>query len=148
MIRASMLNIFFPSKNKKLVKKWTKEHKIIVQLATTVIESYTAGDHKACKKALKSLNSLAVDHVMNEDIEFYRLLKKEGALDIHTVDMVHTFTRTFQGTKVTLMNFLNKYAMPKTALDDEFIESFKGLVAVLGERIAYEEKNLYSRLSA
>ena len=143
-----MLNIFFPSKNKKLVKKWTKEHKVIVKLATKVIESYTEGDHKACKKALKSLNSLAVDHVMNEDIEFYRLLKKEGALDMHTVDMVHNFTRTFQGTKVTLMNFLNKYSMPETALDDEFFTGFQGLVAVLGERIAFEETNLYSELSA
>jgi len=141
-----MFGILFPSKNKKLVKKWTKEHKVIVSLAAKVIESYTAGNKKSCKKALKSLNTLAVDHVMNEDIEFYRLLKKKSTLDIHTVDMVHTFTRTFQGTKVTLMNFLNKYSMPETELDDEFIEGFKGLVAVLGERIAFEETNLYSQL--
>ena len=141
-----MLGTLFPSKSKKLVKKWTKEHKAIVKLATQVIENYNAGDYDACKKALKELDDLAVDHVMNEDIEFYRLLRKEGALDMDTVDMVHTFTRTFKGTKVTLMNFLNKYSMPDTPLDDEFFENFKGLVAVLGERIAFEENNLYSKL--
>ena len=119
-----MLNILFPSKQKKLVKKWTKEHKTIVKLATQVIESHDTKDYTTCKKVLTQLNTLAVDHVMNEDIEFYRLLKKKGALDIHTVDMVHTFTRTFQGTKVTLMNFLNKYSMPDTVLDDAFIEGF------------------------
>jgi len=141
-----MFGLLFPSKNKKLVKKWTKEHKLIVKLATQVIESYSAGDHVACKKSLGKLNSLAVDHVMNEDIEFYRLLKKEGALDIHMTDMVHTFTRTFKGTKVTLMNFLNKYSMAETPLDDEFFENFKGLVDVLGKRIAFEENNLYSKM--
>ncbi len=143
-----MLDILFPSKSKKLVKKWTKEHKTIVSLATQVIDSYRAGEHNACKKALQALNSLAVDHVMNEDIEFYRLLKKEEALDIQTVDMVHTFTRTFSGTKVTLMNFLNKYAKPETPLDTEFFGNFKNLVSVLQERIAFEEKNLYSHLGA
>ena len=141
-----MLDIFFPSKNKKLVKKWIKEHETIVKLATEVIKSYTKGDHEACKKALNELNALAVDHVMNEDIEFYRLLKKEGTLDMHTVDMVHTFTRTFSGTKVTLMNFLNKYAKPETPLDAEFFANFKSLVSVLQERIAFEENNLYSQL--
>ena len=47
-----MFGLLFPSKNKKLVKKWTKEHKLIVKLATQVIESYSAGDHVACKKSL------------------------------------------------------------------------------------------------
>ena len=143
-----MFGSLFASKNKKLVKKWEKEHEQIVVLAHKVIAAYSKNDHKQAKKELKALNELAVDHVMNEDIEFYKLLKDQKRNDSKTEEMVKDFTKSFKGTKIALMNFLTKYSRPETVLDDEFFTAFNELVGVLGERIAFEEKNLYIKMGA
>ncbi len=141
-----MFKSLFSSKNQKLVKKWQKEHEAIVVLAHKIIASYSKNNHDAAKKELKALNSLAVDHLMNEDIEFYRLLKDHKRLNDETEVMVKEFTTTFKGTKIALMNFLTKYSKPDTALDEKFFKDFNGLVGILGERIAFEEENLYRQL--
>ena len=44
------------------------------------------------------------------------------------------------------MSFLTKYTRQDVPLDDEFFTTFNGLVEVLAERIAFEEKNLYSKM--
>jgi len=143
-----MFGTLFSSKNKKLVTKWEKEHEEIVVLAHKVIAAYSKNDHKTAKKELKALNSLAVDHVMNEDIEFYKLLKDQKRNDSKTELMVKEFTKSFKGTKIALMNFLTKYSRPETELDEEFFTTFNELVEVLGERITFEEENLYIKLRA
>lgn len=143
-----MFGSFFSSKNQKLVKKWEKEHGEIVQLAHNVIAEYSKNNHIAAKRELKSLNSLAVDHLMNEDIQFYRLLKDRRRYDQSTEALINEFTATFKGTKKVLMGFLTKYSHPETILDDKFFTTFNELVGVLGERIAFEEENLYLKLNA
>jgi hypothetical protein len=143
-----MFGNLFSSKNQKLVKKWEKEHEEIVVLAHKVIAAYSKNDHKQAKKELKALNELAVDHVMNEDIEFYRLLKDQRRNDSKTEKMVKEFTKSFKGTKLALMNFLTKYSRTETVLDDEFFTTFNELVGILAERIAFEEENLYIKMRA
>jgi hypothetical protein len=98
------------------------------------------------KNSLKLLNNLAVDHLMNEDIEFYKLLKDDKRLTPETIELVNDFTRTFKDTKMTLMKFLTKYTKDDIELDEEFFNTFNTLVAVLADRIDFEEKNLYSLL--
>ncbi len=141
-----MFGFLFSSKNQKLVKKWHKEHEDIVVLAHKVIAAYSKNNHDDAKKELKALNILAVDHLMNEDIEFYRLLKDQKRLTGDTEVMVKEFTQTFKGTKIVLMNFLTKYSKPDTILDEKFFNTFNELVGILGERIAFEEENLYKQL--
>lgn len=143
-----MLSTLFLSKNQKLVKKWTKEHEQIVILATKVIGEYSKNNHDNAKSALKKLNTLAVNHVMNEDIEFYKLLKDKKRLTPTNESYVKEFTKSFKGTKMALMNFLSQHSRDDVVLDDAFLANFNELVAVLGERIEYEEKNLYSILYA
>jgi hypothetical protein len=46
------------------------------------------------------------------------------------------------------MNFLTQYSRPETTLDQEFFDTFNTLVGILGERIAFEEKNLYTKLNS
>jgi len=138
----------FSSKNQKLVKKWKKEHEQLVVLAHKVIAAYSKNNYEETKKQLTALNDLAVDHLMNEDIEFYRLLKDQKRLDLKTEKMVKEFIETFRGTKTTLMNFLTIHSRPETKLDDEFFKTFNELVEVLGQRIAFEEENLYSKLES
>ncbi len=138
----------FSSKNQKLVKQWHKEHEQIVVLATKVIEEYSKNNHKASKKELVKLNKLTMKHLMEEDIELFRLLKDQGRLDGDTEKFVLEFKESFQGTKSVLMGFLTKYTRSSATLDEEFFIVFNELVGVLGERIAFEEKNLYSKLEA
>lgn len=140
-----MISLFL-SKNQKLVKKWTNEHEQIVVLAHKVIGEYSKNNHKKAKKALAELNHLAVDHVMNEDIEFYKLLKDQKRLTVKSEIKINKFTKTFKGTKMALMNFLSYYTKPDVALDKEFFNSFNDIAGVLAERINFEEENLYSIL--
>ncbi len=142
-------NIFgslFLSKNQKLVKKWKKEHTQIVVLAHKIIDAYSKNNYNVAKKELEALNSLAVGHLMDEDIQFYRLLKDQMEVDSKTERLVSEFTKSFKSTKITLMKFLAKYTRPEAVLDDEFFNTFNEIVAILGERIAFEEENLYIRL--
>ena len=60
--------------------------------------------------------------------------------------MIREFTQTFKGTKMTLMSFLTKYTRDDVLLDEDFFTTFNELVAILGERIQFEEENLYSLL--
>ncbi len=143
-----MFGSLFESKNQKLVHKWEEEHKKIVALATKVLKSYQEGNHEAAKKALRELKVLAVDHVMDEDLKLFRLMKEESdKLDKKTQILVTDFIEGFKHTKVALMNFLAKYASPNVPLDEEFHTTFKELVDILSQRISFEESNLYSRLN-
>jgi len=140
-----MLGIFL-SKNQKLVKKWEKEHEEIVVLATNIIGNYSKNKIKAAKKDLKKLNDLAVNHVLNEDIEFYKLLKDQKRITSKNKESINDFTKSFKNTKMDLMLFLSKYSKDDIDLDDQFFQDFNGLVEVLSERISFEEENLYTLL--
>ena len=141
-----MIKSLFLSKNQKLVKKWKKEHEQIVILATKVIAEYSKNNHHKAKDLLKKLNVLAIDHIMNEDIEFYKLLKDEKRLTQTNEKSINQFTKSFKNTKMALMNFLSKYSREDEKLDNNFFTSFNDLVGVLSERIDFEEKNLYTIL--
>ncbi len=143
-----MISGLFLSQNQKLVKKWTKEHEQIVLLATNVIGEYSKNNKISAKKYLVKLNDLAVDHLMNEDIEFYRLLKDQKRLTPENEKEIKEFTETFKGTKMTLMGFLTKYTREDAILNDTFFKVFNELVDVLVKRIEFEESNLYTLLYA
>ena len=138
----------FLSKNQKLVRNWKREHKQIVKLATKVITVYTNSNHDKAKKALNELRLVTLNHLMTEDIEFFKLLKDHESIDRETEKFVNEFKETFYDTKSVLRHFLKDYTHDDAVLDDNFFESFNGLVGVLSQRIAFEEKNLYNRLSA
>ena len=143
-----MFSSLFSSKNQKLVKKWVQEHEQIVVLAHKVIAEYSKNNHDAAKRELEALNVLAVDHIMNEDIEFYRLLRDQRRLDSKTEKLIEDFIKSFKDTKITLMNFLTKYTRPEAILNEEFFKTFNEIVGVLAERIAFEEEDLYSKLNS
>ncbi len=139
---------FFLSKNQKLVKKWKSEHEQIVKLATKVITFYSDGKLDKAKDVLAELRMVTLNHLMTEDIEFFKLQKDNKNTDKETQKFVNEFKETFYDTKAVLMRFLKEYTTPDAVLNDKFFESFNGLVGVLSERIAFEEKNLYSKLES
>jgi hypothetical protein len=141
-----MFGFLFSSKNAKLVKKWHKEHEQIVVLAHKIIGAYSKNEHDIAKKYLKELNVLAVDHVMDEDIQLFKIVHDEKSIDRETEVLVDDFVHSFKKTKLALMDFLSKYSRPEVPLDEEFFRQFNEIVDVLGERINFEEKNVYSRL--
>ena len=141
-----MFSSLFLSKNQKLVKKWKKEHEKIVLLTHKVIAEYSKNNHKKAKKVLTSLNNLVIDHVTDENIEFYKLLNDKDRLTHKNKKHTEEFINTFKDVKMTLMQFLTKYTRDETPLDDNFFTTLNKLTEVLVERIKFEESNLYSIL--
>ncbi len=142
-----MFGFIFPSKNKKMVKKWVKEHREIVSLATKIIEAYEKENFKKAKKYLNKLDNIIIEHLMQEDLSFFKLQKNPDKLKEETIKEINEFIETFGGTKVALMNFISKYAKESTKLDKEFIKTFKILVGIVADRIEFEENNLYKVLA-
>ncbi len=140
-----MLGIF-ESKNKKLVKKWKKEHENLIILGQKVIAEYVKNNESEAKRQLKKFVDQAMDHLTSEDIEFYRMLNDDDT-DPRTEELIDEFQRTFKDTKTTLMKFLAKYVRPEVPLDDEFFDTFQKIMEILAKRIKFEENNLYFRLS-
>ncbi|DAB39640.1 MAG TPA: hypothetical protein CFH81_05260 [Sulfurovum sp. UBA12169] len=138
----------FSSKNKKIVKRWMKEHEEIVTLAHKIIAAYSSNNHILAKKELISLNNTAVNHLMNEDIELYKLLKKRNDMHHKIESDIKKFKENFSETKINLMKFLTYYSKAETPLDESFFDQFNSLVGILGERIDFEENNLYQKLEA
>jgi len=133
----------FKSKNQKSVDKWEQDHEDIVKLAHKVFEAYAENDDDKVREALKELNKTATSHFMNEDLEFYRMSKDTKRLVGDTKEKVEEFKRTFSKTKKNVISFLTKYSKPDSVIDEDFFEQFSALVENIGERISYEEKNLY-----
>ena len=141
-----MLSGLFQTKNQKLVKKWKSEHVKMVELAHRVLGEYGKGEHRQAKKYLKDFSKIGMDHIVSEDIEFFKLLREAG-VDERTRNMAEEFVKSFGDVKETLMKFLGKYTLDETLLDEEFFDTFSAIVKILGERIEYEEGNLYFRLA-
>ena len=141
-----MFSSLFLSKNQKLIKQWKKEHEKIVLLTYKVIAEYSKNNHKKAKKILKSLSNLTIDHVTDEDIQFYKLLADKDRLTSKNKKHIEEFIDTFKDVKITLMQFLTKYTSDETPLDDEFFTTLNQLAEILIERIKFEESNLYDIL--
>jgi hemerythrin superfamily protein len=142
-----MLSGMFQSKNQKLVKRWKAEHVKMVELAHKILGEYAKGDHVKAKKYLKEFSKVGIDHIVSEDIEFFKLVRDPGHGDLRTEKMIEEFKTSFGDTKETLMKFLGKYTLDGTKLDEAFFETFNAIVKILGDRIEFEESNLYFRLS-
>jgi len=134
------------SYNQTLAKRWKKEHREIVALASKILSDYEENKEELLSKDIENLNELTSSHLMDEDVEFYKFLMLEDSLDNEIKDLIEEFIETFEETKLALMDFLTKYTLPNTIYDQEFIDTFKDLVDVLIKRISYEESNLYKIL--
>lgn len=142
-----MFESLFSSENQKLVTKWKKEHEDIVNLAQEISKQYKQGDFMHVKELLTQLNTLTVDHVMEEDIEFYNLLKDPHRSNTEIEHLIKDFTQSFKNTKMALIDFLAVYTQPDASLNQKFIDTFNELVSLLSERIDFEEKIVYERLT-
>ena len=142
-----MFDFIFPSKNKKLVKRWIKEHREIASLSGEIIKACEKGDFKKAKKKLNKLDDITIEHIMQEDLSFYKLQRNPEKLRDETLKEIEEFIKTFGSTKTALMDFISKYAKDDVELDEKFIKTFKIIVDIVGERIAFEENNLYKALA-
>ncbi|SFV91103.1 hypothetical protein MNB_SV-4-155 [hydrothermal vent metagenome] len=140
-----MFNFFIP-KNKRMINKWHNEHIKIIDLIYNIVEEYENNNQKTAKKHIKQLNNLTVEHIMDEDIEFFRILKKSKNTDKETEEMIRDFVTSFKKTKLLLIKFLSHYSKPEVVLDSSFFKQFSEITKAVRERIQFEEKNVYSKL--
>jgi len=131
--------------NSKKVKKWQAEHKALATLAVKTVTYYENNDLKKAKKELGRLQSVALNHLMDEDVTFSELFKKAESTntDQVIVDAMKEFRKSFIDVKKVLIHFFIHYTDPNVALDDTFITKLKGIIDALVQRIEFEETNLY-----
>jgi len=136
----------FDSKNKKLVTHWEEDHVHIVESAHKIIALYNSHELVKAKKELLNLNHIVGQHLMNEDIELYKLLKDEKRQTSEIKKDADKFKESFRDTKKALMKFLNTYTKKEAILDETFFEEFMDIIDVVAARIEFEENNLYVHL--
>ena len=141
-----MSSLFSLESNKKLVMQWKKEHREIVASAGNIIKAYKANELDMLRKEIENLNELTIEHLMSEDIEFYKFLMLEDSLDTEIKKQIEDFIETFEEIKPALMDFLTKYTLLDTVYGKEFIDDFNEIISALSQRISYEEKTLYKLL--
>lgn len=135
--------------NKSKVKQWTGEHKVLAEEATAVVSFYEKGDFKKAKKHLVKLQSVALKHLMDEDVTFSDLMHKssESEEDQEIVDSMKAFRKTFVDTKKALIHFFIHYTSEDVVLAEKFKMQLDGIINALVQRIEYEESNLYTKIS-
>jgi len=140
------IKTLFGSKEKRLVKKWKKEHQQISEYSHQALASYVRGDIKTLQKYLLILRDLTINHLMEEDIEFYRL-KRERSDDESLIDGIDNFIETFREIKKAWRDFICDYSKEGAIYDENFHKKFEELVYILEDRIRYEENTLYKHLN-
>jgi len=131
--------------NSKKVKKWQAEHKALATLAVKTVSYYENKDLKKAKKELGRLQSVALNHLMDEDVTFSELFKKaeKTNADQVIVEAMREFRKSFIDTKKVLIHFFIHYTDPQVSLDEVFIHKLKEIIGALVQRIEFEETNLY-----
>ena len=129
----------------KKVKKWQAEHKALATLAVNTVSYYENNNLKKAKKELGRLQSVALNHLMDEDVTFSELFKKADNTntDKVIVEAMKEFRKSFIDIKKVLIHFFIHYTDPKVVLDDIFIIKLKGIIDALVQRIEFEETHLY-----
>ena len=138
----------FKSTNKKVVDGWKEDHQKLVGLAGVIIEAYEEGDTKKVRDTLKVLSKGTAIHLMNEDLEFFKMIKDKRRVTPKTESSIREFKESFAGIRVALMKFLKKYSADDSIIDEDFFKQFNDIVGVLAKRIEFEEENLYLMMQA
>ena len=134
--------------NSKKVKKWQAEHRALATLATDIAKYYEEGNFNKAKKELKHLQSVALNHLMDEDVTFTELSHQaeNTYTDQVIVEAMKEFRESFVDTKKSLIHFFIHYTHPDTTLDENFITQLKAIIEALVKRIEFEENNLYTMI--
>jgi len=141
------------AKHSKDVKRWEREHDALKKQAGKVAEDFGNGKIEQAREDLKKLESLALQHLMSEDVRFYEMKKAVEAEQKDTpenraiLESMREFEESFQGTKQVLIKFFAHYKKPEVPLDEKFAEDFGAIVDAVVARIAFEESTLYRALS-
>ncbi len=138
---------FLESKNKKLVKRWKKEHEQLIVLGKKVLAEYVKNDEQKIRSSLQAFTDLAMTHLSSEDVELYKLLSDPSQRSEKLKESVDHFQKSFKDIKMILMKFLASYNRNEKPIDEEFFDNFSQIMEILAERIEFEEGELYFYLS-
>ncbi len=133
--------------NSKKVKKWQTEHQKLGEYATAIIAAYEARQMKKAHKLLSKLKDLALEHLMDEDETFFKLMRNAKEEDEQVVTHIKEFRNSFRDVKIVLFDFLVKYTSPNAKLDRVFKDTLDQILQALVARIEFEEKNLYALIN-
>ena len=136
----------------KDVKRWRKEHEALKKQAGRIVEDYKKGATDKAREDLRKLETLALQHLMSEDVRFYEMKKAVEAEEKDTPEnravlaAMREFEDSFRDTKQALIKFFSHYKKPEVPLDTRFEEDFGGIVNAVVARIEFEESTLYEMM--
>ncbi len=136
----------------KDVKRWRNEHEALKKQAGKVAEDFGSGKIDKAREDLRKLETLALQHLMSEDVRFYEMKKAVEAENMDTpenraiLEDMKIFEESFQGTKQVLIKFFSHYKKPDVPLDATFEKDFGNIVDAVVSRIDFEESTLYKEI--
>ncbi len=134
------------------VQQWRREHDALKKQAGKIAEAVGKGKTEKARNELKKLETLALQHLMSEDIRFYEMKKAVEAVTETTpedrviLEAMKEFEESFRDTKQVLIRFFSHYKKPETPLDEQFEKDFGAIVNALVARIDFEESTLYEMM--
>jgi len=135
---------FGPEFDKKLIQKFHKDHKKLLNQVSKIETAYSKNNEKTTKKELQTLKYIIVEHFRKEDIKLYWYLKILYKDDVQILQEIKYFENSIKGIHITVINFLDHYTKQDVFLNTTFKNEFDEIVRSLGNRMKTEEKNLYS----
>ncbi len=123
-----------------LIEEFKKEHSEFVEALKEVDELgvFTKEGHAKLMSLLPDL----LDHLWNEDVRLYPVLKKTSEHNKKLKEILSFFVNGLSAIHEEMLIFMTKYAKG-IVLDINFQREYERLFGALSKRIEYEEEILY-----
>lgn len=127
-----------------LIPKLLSEHRVVLDIYGRVLKSVEAKDWAGVASLLVQFRKGLQDHLLDEAVRLYVYLQK-SVDDDESKDLIRGFRSEMEGIGRVVIKTLDRFEdIAKSDYLQELFESeWKNLGAVLGDRIAREEKTLY-----
>ncbi len=130
--------------NSRLIQKFEKDHKKIVQLAGKIAQAIEEKNRKEITESLKNFKVALLGHFMEEDTALYQYLKEYYKDNPSVYELILEFYSSIKEIQQKLLDFLNKYTREDIRYDSMFEREFQEIVKTLATRVESEETSLYT----
>lgn len=130
------------------IEKLLEQHKEILSIGGRLSDNFEATMNvktvNSILALIKELGTLLEEHLMIEDDFLYPALKKRSQENIRNI--AHQFSIELGGIKDAFSTYSNKWTSIEKILQSQivFISESKALLGALQQRIAKEEKELFT----
>nr|WP_315491466.1 hemerythrin domain-containing protein [uncultured Rhodoferax sp.] len=127
-----------------LIPKLLHEHRVVLELYGQILHNATVKDWGKVAPMLAQFKKGLSDHLLDEAVRLYVYLQK-SVEDEESRALIRNFRTEMEGIGRVVIKVLDRFedVAKSPYLQELFEAEWRGLGAVLGDRIAREEKTLY-----